>query len=166
MDWYNGAKLLVILLTNALSLKNSRARNMTLVIMIRKATRSSKEGITRTSNSTTIRKVKRHALLVIGSLTFTPQAAHQHDIVMTKKTKCSHFLLGFILHQHHRHHTLHTYALWTRVIERLKGKWDLSHLYSCFGFWWPSQHYGLTSVLTVWSYVHKNECKDSKWEST
>lgn len=166
MDWYNGAKVLVILLTNALSLKNSRARNKTLVIMITKATRSWKEGMARTINSTRIRKVKRHALLVIGLLKFSPQVAHRHEIVMTKTTRCSHFLLGFILHHHHHHHTLHTYALWTRVIERLKGKWDLIHLYSCFDIWWPSWHYGLTSVLTMWSYVHKNECKDSKWEST
>jgi hypothetical protein len=96
---------------------SSRARNK-MTAMMRKRKRDSSRGRMGRTRGSTKRKMERHILLVIGSLTLS----HQVDLLQVKKKMMKKLppSLGTSLHHHHRHHRLLTYASWLEVNGRYK----------------------------------------------
>jgi hypothetical protein len=112
---------LVILLINATSTRktSSRARKM-MEVMMRRKKRSSSRVKKASTRGSTKRKIEKHILLVIGSLTLNPQAGLlQVKNKMMKRLSPS---LGISLHHQHHLHPLHTYVSWLKVNERYNLK--------------------------------------------
>jgi hypothetical protein len=111
---------LVILLINATSPRktSSRARKM-MKVMMRRKKRNSPRGKKANTKGFTKRRMEKHILLVIGSLTLNPHVGLLQ--VNKKKMKRSPPSPGISLHHHHHLHLLHTYASWLKV----NGRYNL-----------------------------------------
>lgn len=103
---------LVIQLINALNPRrvSSRARKMIPMVMTRRITVHKKKDCKK-NNFIRIRKVARLILFMIGSPTLNHQVEHLHIIVIMKKKRWIHLLLGPLFLHHHYYHHLHYYSL-------------------------------------------------------